>query len=62
MLPRAMVPGTIPTALSQFSLPLKISLRQKQVSSLSIIAVEQGFSNLGDAYKLLPDYRKGLNY
>ncbi len=40
-----------------------IALQSKQADAallaepLSIIAVEQGFSNLGDAYKLLPDYQ-----
>ena len=40
-----------------------VALQTKQVDAavlaepLSVIAVEQGFSNLGDAYKLLPDYQ-----
>ncbi len=40
-----------------------LALQSKQVDAavlaepLSIIAVEQGFNNLGDAYKLLPDYQ-----
>ncbi len=40
-----------------------VALQTKQVDAailaepLSIIAVDQGFSNVGDAYKLLPDYQ-----
>lgn len=40
-----------------------VALQSKQVDAailaepLSVIAVDQGFSNVGDAYKLLPDYQ-----